>query len=186
MSIINNVLKVPSYGWTDSKGEFYKPTKRELFGEFFSRLNIFKSKKRTIKQIWILVYISGFLFCICQARSKSTKKRGSPPRSLFQNALDCNHETKATLLSYHPAIKHTPRNAHILFLASTIIIGCTLMISAATGFSTSTAQPSTCWEANHGPIQTFWCRHPSGRPCAASVFVAICELRRRESSFITI
>jgi hypothetical protein len=36
-------------------------------------------------------------------------------------SLDCNHETKATLLSYLRAIKHTPKNASILFLSSTII-----------------------------------------------------------------
>lgn len=45
MSIINNVLREPSYGWKDAAGEFYRPTKKELLKEFFSRLNIFKSKK---------------------------------------------------------------------------------------------------------------------------------------------
>jgi hypothetical protein len=59
-----------------------------------------------------------------KARSKRTKKRrGSPPCShlLKVISLDCNHETKATLLSYLRAIKHTPKNASILFLSSTII-----------------------------------------------------------------
>lgn len=45
MSIIDHVLKIPRYGWKDEKGEFYKPTKKELFSEFFSRINIFRSKK---------------------------------------------------------------------------------------------------------------------------------------------
>ena len=45
MSIVDNVLREPSYGWTDSKGDFYKPTRAELLKEFFSRINIFKSKK---------------------------------------------------------------------------------------------------------------------------------------------
>jgi hypothetical protein len=36
-------------------------------------------------------------------------------------SLDCNHETKATLLSYLRAIKHRPKNASILFLSSTVI-----------------------------------------------------------------
>jgi stearoyl-CoA desaturase (delta-9 desaturase) len=45
MSIINNVLRTPSYGWKDQNGNFYKPTSKELFKEFFSRLNIFKSRK---------------------------------------------------------------------------------------------------------------------------------------------
>jgi hypothetical protein len=36
-------------------------------------------------------------------------------------SLDCNHETKSTLLSYLQAIKHTPKNASILFLSSTVI-----------------------------------------------------------------
>jgi fatty-acid desaturase len=45
MSIINNVLREPAYGWKDANGEFYRPTKKELLREFFGRLNIFKSKK---------------------------------------------------------------------------------------------------------------------------------------------
>ena len=45
MSIINNVLREPTYGWKDANGEFYRPTKKELLREFWSRLNIFQSKK---------------------------------------------------------------------------------------------------------------------------------------------
>jgi fatty-acid desaturase len=45
MNIINHVLREPSYGWKNNEGEFYRPTRKELFKEFFNRLNIFASKK---------------------------------------------------------------------------------------------------------------------------------------------
>jgi stearoyl-CoA desaturase (delta-9 desaturase) len=45
MSFIENILETPSYGWSDENGNLIKPSKRQLFKEFFSRLNIFKSKK---------------------------------------------------------------------------------------------------------------------------------------------
>ncbi len=45
MPLIDYILEEPSYGWTSSDGKFYKPTRREIFREFFSRMNIIKSKK---------------------------------------------------------------------------------------------------------------------------------------------
>ena len=45
MSFIDNILEPPTYGWVDANGEFVKPTNKQLVKEFFSRLNIFKSKK---------------------------------------------------------------------------------------------------------------------------------------------
>jgi len=45
MSFIENVLAVPSYGWKDSNGLLVKPTVRQLFTEFFRRINIMASRK---------------------------------------------------------------------------------------------------------------------------------------------
>lgn len=45
MSFIENVLAEPSYGWKNSDGSLVKPTARQIFAEFFSRLNIFASRK---------------------------------------------------------------------------------------------------------------------------------------------
>lgn len=45
MSFIENVLARPSYGWKNSEGLFVKPTSRQLFAEFFRRINIIDSRK---------------------------------------------------------------------------------------------------------------------------------------------
>ncbi|MBE7173617.1 MAG: fatty acid desaturase [Williamsia sp.] len=45
MSFIENVLDPPSYGWKDIDGSLYKPTNRQIWKEFFSRINVFKTRK---------------------------------------------------------------------------------------------------------------------------------------------
>jgi len=45
MSFIENVLAPPSYGWKNSDGLLVKPTARQLFTEFFNRINITASRK---------------------------------------------------------------------------------------------------------------------------------------------
>ena len=56
MAFIDEVLQAPSYGWKDEKGELIKPTCKQLFREFFSRSNIFKSKKNWISLIgWFMI-----------------------------------------------------------------------------------------------------------------------------------
>ena len=45
MSFIETILETPSYGWKDQNGNLIKPSAGQLLREFFSRLNIFKSKK---------------------------------------------------------------------------------------------------------------------------------------------
>jgi fatty-acid desaturase len=42
---LSRVLDPPAYGFSLPDGGFYQPTHREIFREFFSRLNIFKTKK---------------------------------------------------------------------------------------------------------------------------------------------
>ena len=45
MGLLDILLEPPTYGWQDTKGNLVKPAPRQLFGEFFSRLNVFKDKK---------------------------------------------------------------------------------------------------------------------------------------------
>lgn len=67
MTIINRVLQPPSYGW-EKNGRLVIPSKKELFREAFSRVNIFKSKKNWISFVsWATVFclvpfLSLFLF----------------------------------------------------------------------------------------------------------------------------
>ena len=45
MAFIDRVLRPPAYGWTDADGGLSKPTARELFREWFSRLNFVRDRK---------------------------------------------------------------------------------------------------------------------------------------------
>lgn len=57
MSFLDHVLQPPSYGWQDQNGELIKPSKKSVFLEMLSRMNIFKSKKNwsaAIGWIWVL------------------------------------------------------------------------------------------------------------------------------------
>lgn len=45
MAFLDHVLQVPSYGWKDEQGVLIKPSVGQIFKEFFSRLNIFKTRK---------------------------------------------------------------------------------------------------------------------------------------------
>src|SRR6478609_3429580 len=57
-SFIDNLLYKPSYGWKDANGILIVPTKKQLWSEAFSRINIFKSKKNWISFISFLALIS--------------------------------------------------------------------------------------------------------------------------------
>ncbi|MEP7169185.1 MAG: acyl-CoA desaturase, partial [Bacteroidota bacterium] len=64
MAFIDSVLKPPSYGWKDSHGNLVIPTSRQLWREFFLRINIFKSKKNWLAMsgwLWVVLLIP-FLF----------------------------------------------------------------------------------------------------------------------------
>lgn len=57
MALIDHILQEPSYGWADNQGNLVIPTKKELFKEAFSRINIFKSKKNWISLIgWLMIF----------------------------------------------------------------------------------------------------------------------------------
>jgi fatty-acid desaturase len=63
MAFIHDVLEQPSYGWKDANGNLFKPTNGQIFKEFFSRLNIFKTKKNWLSFMsWMMVLtLSAFL-----------------------------------------------------------------------------------------------------------------------------
>src|ERR1700733_12883877 len=45
MTFLDHVLQVPPYGWQDENGELIKPRNKQIFNEFFKRLNVFKTRK---------------------------------------------------------------------------------------------------------------------------------------------
>lgn len=64
MAFIDSILKVPSYGWTDEHGSLVKPTARQIFAEFFSRINIFRDRKNWLpflSWLWLLL-LTPFFF----------------------------------------------------------------------------------------------------------------------------
>ncbi|MEO6720497.1 MAG: fatty acid desaturase [Ferruginibacter sp.] len=64
MAFLDVVLQPPSYGWKDASGNFSKPTPAMIFREFFSRLNIIKSRKNWLPFFsWLKVLcLAPFLF----------------------------------------------------------------------------------------------------------------------------
>ncbi len=55
MAFIDRVLQVPSYGWSDQQGKLIVPTLKQLWGEAFSRINVFRSKRNWIPFInWFI------------------------------------------------------------------------------------------------------------------------------------
>ena len=58
MPLIDIILEQPSYGWSDDNGALAKPSRRQLFTEFFSRMNIFRSKKNWLPFLsWAAVFM---------------------------------------------------------------------------------------------------------------------------------
>ena len=59
MPFLSQILEPPSYGYTRD-GEFYAPSKRQIFREFFSRFNLLKTRKNWLPLFgWVA---SGLLF----------------------------------------------------------------------------------------------------------------------------
>jgi stearoyl-CoA desaturase (delta-9 desaturase) len=55
MAFIDEVLQEPSYGWKTENGELVVPTKKQLWSEAFSRINIFKDKRNWMAAMpWIM------------------------------------------------------------------------------------------------------------------------------------
>jgi len=64
MPFLDYVLQKPSYGWKDEAGALIKPTTTRILKEFFSRLNVIKSRKNWLSVLsWLKVFcLSGFFF----------------------------------------------------------------------------------------------------------------------------
>lgn len=65
MPLINRVLEVPHYGWMDDSGELVKPTRKQIWKEAFSRINIFRTKKNWIAPLawlWALLLLPIFVY----------------------------------------------------------------------------------------------------------------------------
>ncbi len=58
MAFIDSVLQKPSYGWADENGELIVPTKRQMFKQAVSNINIFKTRKNWITLFgWMIVVL---------------------------------------------------------------------------------------------------------------------------------
>lgn len=57
MTFIDRVLKVPHYGWADEEGQLIVPTKKQLYKEYLSRINVFKDKRNWISTISLFMVL---------------------------------------------------------------------------------------------------------------------------------
>lgn len=67
MTFIEKILEPPSYGWQDEDGKLIIPLKKEIISEFWSRMNILKSKKNWLSftsWFWALALLPFLLFFI--------------------------------------------------------------------------------------------------------------------------
>ncbi|WP_462264599.1 fatty acid desaturase [Mucilaginibacter sp.] len=68
MPFLDYVLQTPAYGWKDESGNLNRPTPKQIFKEFFSRLNIFKSRKNWLpfmswfKVLCLIPFLMLFIF----------------------------------------------------------------------------------------------------------------------------
>jgi len=63
MAFIDKILRPPAYGWMDEQGALIKPSAQQLFAEFFSRLNLFKSRKNwvpVLSWLWVVLLVPFF------------------------------------------------------------------------------------------------------------------------------
>src|ERR1700759_4031985 len=56
-NFIDDLLYMPSYGWKDKDNALVIPTKKELWAEAFSRINIFKTRKNWISFVSLLMLV---------------------------------------------------------------------------------------------------------------------------------
>ena len=58
MAFIDYILRQPSYGWQNEKGELIIPSRRQLAKEALSRLNIFACRKNWISSLAVVMIVS--------------------------------------------------------------------------------------------------------------------------------
>lgn len=59
MALLDRLLEPPAYGWKDENGNLIKPSHRQILKEFFSRLNIVKTRKN-----WLPFFSWFTLLCL--------------------------------------------------------------------------------------------------------------------------
>lgn len=65
MPFLDHVLQPPAYGWKTSDGLFIKPTNKQIFTEFISRLNVFGNRKNWLPLFsWLKVAIMAPFFVL--------------------------------------------------------------------------------------------------------------------------
>lgn len=58
MPFLDQVLQPPAYGWRDKDGSFVKPSAKQMFQEFFSRINVLKDRKNWLPMFsWFSVLV---------------------------------------------------------------------------------------------------------------------------------
>ncbi|MEO3407348.1 fatty acid desaturase [Mucilaginibacter sp. CAU 1740] len=63
MPFLDHVLQIPSYGWKDPAGVLVKPTSGQILKEFFSRLNLFRTRRNWLPAFsWIKVICLSVFF----------------------------------------------------------------------------------------------------------------------------
>lgn len=79
MAFLDHVLQPPAYGWQDENGDLVKPSSKQIWHEFFSRLNVFKDRKNWLGFFsWLKViclvpffyylYLSFLVYGCCSSR----------------------------------------------------------------------------------------------------------------------
>lgn len=69
MPFIDDVLQPPSYGWQDAEGALITPTKKQIFLEMLSRMNVLSTKKNwsaAIGWFWVACLLPVFVIFIVQ------------------------------------------------------------------------------------------------------------------------
>jgi stearoyl-CoA desaturase (delta-9 desaturase) len=64
MAFIDSILQEPSYGWKSTNGELIVPTKKQLWKEALSRMNVFKSRHNWLSfaSVTMIVCLLPFLY----------------------------------------------------------------------------------------------------------------------------
>lgn len=58
MTLNDYILIEPRYKWADSEGNFIKPTAKQMWSEYFYRINIFRDKRNWFPlYAWVLVFL---------------------------------------------------------------------------------------------------------------------------------
>jgi len=85
-TFLQKVLEPPAYGWSTKNGEFYAPTVREIMSHWFSRMNIFESRKNWLPitgWVWNLALAPFTVMFFCT----TSRGRASPSGSFIRSSV---------------------------------------------------------------------------------------------------